>query len=53
MLEGRFDLWMDGEDLTASAGDLIRMPMGSKHGIFNRSAADTRPVLGGSGAAPV
>jgi hypothetical protein len=31
--------------LKATAGDLIRMPMGSKHGIFNRSAANTRALF--------
>ena len=45
VLEGDFDLWLDGADLKASAGDLIRMPMGSKHGIFNRSAASTRALF--------
>src|ERR1700749_2951299 len=41
VLEGDFDLWLEGEDLKATAGDLIRMPMGSKHGIFNRSNTNT------------
>ena len=45
VLEGGFDLWLDGQDVTASAGDLIRMPMGSRHGIFNRSAAPTRALF--------
>ena len=45
VLEGDFDLWLEGEELKASAGDLIRMPMGSKHGIFNRSAANTRALF--------
>jgi quercetin dioxygenase-like cupin family protein len=45
VLEGDFDLWLDGEDLKATKGDLIRMPMGSKHGIFNRSNADTRALF--------
>jgi quercetin dioxygenase-like cupin family protein len=45
VLEGDFDLWLDGEDLKATAGDLIRMPMGSKHGIFNHSAANTRALF--------
>ena len=31
--------------LKAGAGDLIRLPMGSKHGIFNRSAANTRALF--------
>jgi quercetin dioxygenase-like cupin family protein len=45
VLEGDFELWLDGEDLKATAGDLIRLPMGSKHGIFNRSQADTRALF--------
>jgi quercetin dioxygenase-like cupin family protein len=45
VLEGAFDIWLDGAELKAGPGDLIRMPMGSKHGIFNRSAADTRALF--------
>ncbi len=45
VLEGRFDLWVDGEELAAAAGDLVRLPMGSKHGIFNRSAASVRALF--------
>jgi quercetin dioxygenase-like cupin family protein len=45
VLEGRLDLWLDGEDLSAAAGDLVRMPMGSRHGIFNRSGAPARALF--------
>jgi quercetin dioxygenase-like cupin family protein len=45
VLEGSFALWVDGAALTASAGDLIRLPMGSKHGIFNRSGTATRALF--------
>jgi quercetin dioxygenase-like cupin family protein len=45
ILEGEFDLWLDGQDLKAGAGDLVRMPMGSKHGIFNKSSANTRALF--------
>jgi quercetin dioxygenase-like cupin family protein len=45
VLEGDFDLWLEGDELKAGAGDLIRLPMGSKHGIFNRSAAPTRALF--------
>jgi quercetin dioxygenase-like cupin family protein len=37
MLEGRFDLMLGGEDVVAQAGDLIRMPKGMPHGIFNKT----------------
>ena len=45
VLEGTFDLWLDGTDLQATAGDLIRLPRGSKHGIFNRSPAPTKALF--------
>lgn len=37
MLEGRFDLMLGGEEVAAQAGDLIRMPKGMPHGIFNKT----------------
>ena len=45
VLDGGFELWLDGAELSAAAGDLIRLPMGSRHGIFNRSAAATRALF--------
>lgn len=37
MLEGRLELIIAGEEQVAEAGDLVRMPKGIPHGIFNRS----------------
>jgi quercetin dioxygenase-like cupin family protein len=37
MLEGRFDLVLDGMEIAAGPGDLIRLPRGIPHGIFNNS----------------
>lgn len=37
MLEGRLDLVLDGRETTAGPGDLVKMPMGIPHGIFNKS----------------
>jgi quercetin dioxygenase-like cupin family protein len=37
LFEGKLDLVLDGRDYVAAAGDLIRLPMGVAHGIFNRS----------------
>jgi quercetin dioxygenase-like cupin family protein len=37
MLEGRFDLVLDGKEFVATVGDLIRLPMQIPHGIFNKS----------------
>jgi mannose-6-phosphate isomerase-like protein (cupin superfamily) len=45
VLEGDFDLWLEGEELKAGAGDVIRMPMGCKHGIFNKSNAAVRALF--------
>jgi quercetin dioxygenase-like cupin family protein len=40
MLGGHFDLLLDGQQATADAGDLIRLPRGIPHGLFNHSPAD-------------
>ncbi|MEW5423492.1 cupin domain-containing protein [Amorphus sp. 3PC139-8] len=40
MFEGTFDIWLDGQDMKAGPGDLIRMPRGLGHGIFNNSSSD-------------
>jgi quercetin dioxygenase-like cupin family protein len=37
MLEGRFDLLLDGHEYVATSGDLIRLPMSISHGIFNKT----------------
>lgn len=37
ILDGRFDLWLDGSEQRAVPGDLVRLPMGIPHGIFNRT----------------
>jgi mannose-6-phosphate isomerase-like protein (cupin superfamily) len=37
MFEGRMDTVIDGKDYVATAGDLIRLPMGIAHGLFNKS----------------
>jgi quercetin dioxygenase-like cupin family protein len=37
VLSGRYDLWLGGKDFVAKAGDLLRMPRGIPHGIFNKS----------------
>jgi quercetin dioxygenase-like cupin family protein len=36
MLEGRMDALIDGKEFAATAGDLIRLPMGIPHGLFNK-----------------
>ena len=45
MLEGRFELFLDGQTRHAGTGDLIRLPMGIPHGIFNKSGAPVRALF--------
>jgi uncharacterized cupin superfamily protein len=40
MLEGTFDLVLDGQSSNAKAGDLIRLPRGLPHGLFNNNGAN-------------
>lgn len=42
MLSGRFDLMLDGKDAVAEPGDLIRLPLGLPHGIFNKTDTDVK-----------
>jgi quercetin dioxygenase-like cupin family protein len=42
ILEGRFEFVLDGRDEAAAPGDLVRLPMGVPHGIFNRSGAPAK-----------
>lgn len=37
VLDGRFDLLLDGSEAFAEPGDLIRLPRGIPHGIFNKT----------------
>jgi quercetin dioxygenase-like cupin family protein len=37
ILEGEFDFWLNGVETRAAPGDLVRLPMGIPHGIFNKS----------------
>jgi uncharacterized cupin superfamily protein len=45
VLDGAFDLVLDGQAAMATIGDLVRMPMGIPHGIFNNSGADTKALF--------
>ena len=42
MLSGRFDLMLDGQDVVAEPGDLIRLPLGIPHGIFNKTDTEVK-----------
>ena len=45
VLEGEFELVLDGQSERAGAGDLIRLPMGQPHGIFNKSGEPVRALF--------
>jgi quercetin dioxygenase-like cupin family protein len=45
LLEGRLDVVLDGRDFVATAGDLVRLPMGLPHGIFNKSDQTAKCVF--------
>jgi len=46
VLDGALEVEFGPETVSASGGDLIRMPMGRPHGIFNRSGATAVAVFG-------
>jgi len=37
ILEGKFDFVLDGQEMTGEPGDLVTLPRGIPHGIFNKS----------------
>lgn len=39
VLTGRYDIWLDGKEMVARPGDLVRLPKGVPHGFFNKSGA--------------
>ena len=46
VLTGELEIEFGPEKHVATAGDLIRMPMGQPHGIFNRSGAEAQALFG-------
>ena len=45
MLEGTFDLYLDGSWTKAGAGDLVRMPRGMPHGYYNRGSVQAHALF--------
>lgn len=42
MLSGRLDVLLDGQPGQAEPGDLVRLPRGVPHGLFNKSGAEVK-----------
>jgi mannose-6-phosphate isomerase-like protein (cupin superfamily) len=42
ILEGRLEFVLDAEETFATPGDLVRLPMGKPHGIFNKAGATAK-----------
>ncbi|MGB5863564.1 MAG: cupin domain-containing protein [Sulfitobacter sp.] len=45
ILEGRFDLILDGHDMIAEPGDLVKLPRGIPHGIFNKTDQSVKTLF--------
>ena len=45
ILEGKLDFFLDGADTQATPGDLVRLPMGKPHGIFNKSGRTAKVLF--------
>ena len=45
MLEGKLDFFLDGAETQATPGDLVRLPMGMPHGIFNKSGRTAKVLF--------
>ena len=42
MLQGRLDVILDGQEGFAEPGDLVRLPKGIAHGLFNKTDSDVK-----------
>ena len=45
MLDGTFDLYLDGAWTQANAGDLVRMPKGLPHAYYNKQSKPARALF--------
>lgn len=45
VLEGTFDLYLDGQWLKAGVGDLVCMPKGKPHAYYNRTDKPNRAIF--------
>ncbi len=45
ILEGRFDFLLDGKEAFAEPGDLVKLPRGVPHGIFNKTESTIKTLF--------
>ena len=45
VLTGRYDVWLDGKELVAKPGDLVRLPKGLPHGFANNSGGTSTSMF--------
>lgn len=45
ILEGRFDFVLDGHETFGEPGDLVKLPRGIPHGIFNKSGTTIKTLF--------
>jgi quercetin dioxygenase-like cupin family protein len=45
ILEGQLDFFLDGAETQGTPGDLVRLPMGKPHGIFNKSGRTAKTLF--------
>jgi len=45
ILEGRFDFLIDGEEMVGEPGDLVTLPRGIPHGIFNKTDSTIKTLF--------
>ena len=45
ILEGKFDFLLDGQEMIGEPGDLVKLPRGIPHGIFNKSERTVKTLF--------
>jgi quercetin dioxygenase-like cupin family protein len=45
ILEGRFNFLLDGQELIGEPGDLVKLPRGIPHGIFNKTEGTLKSLF--------
>lgn len=45
ILEGQLDFWLEGVETSAGPGDIVRLPKGRPHGIFNKTQETAKSLF--------